>query len=335
MCKKKPISVIVSLVMVLCITSAFSSTMVTAADDIIYTNDSFNFSITLPSTWKDKYQADEFENEYNCGVIFRSIRNYDAGAGGILFMITIYDEMQNDIPTEHYFLLVADGKYYYVEYAGDVESAYENPELLKEYSEMYNGIENALKTFKYIRPLPFNDVPRSAWYYSDVKTAFESGLISGKTATTFAPNSNLTYAEAVKLAACMHQRHQTGSVTLTNGSPVWYQSYVDYAKSNGIISKDYNWNEQATRAGYIEMFASALPENEFEVIVPIPDGDIPDVPMTHESAQAIYKLYRAGILQGVDDTHRCNPSANIKRSDVAAILTRMIDSSKRIRFSTT
>lgn len=52
--------------------------------------------------------------------------------------------------------------------------------------------------------LPFIDVSPDTWYYADVKTAFESGLINGRSATLFAPDDNMTYAEAVKLAACMH-----------------------------------------------------------------------------------------------------------------------------------
>ena len=106
--------------------------------------------------------------------------------------------------------------------------------------------------------MTFTDVPAGEWYYNDVKQAVESGLINGKTATAYCPNDNLSYAEAVKLAACMHQKYTTGSVTLQNGSP-WYQSYVDYAKANKIITKDYIWNTKATRAGYMEIFASALP----------------------------------------------------------------------------
>ena len=55
--------------------------------------------------------------------------------------------------------------------------------------------------------------------------------------------------------------------------------------------------------------------------------------MSHPQAAPIYKLYRVGILQGNNLQRTCNPGANIKRSEVAAILTRMMDSSKRIQFS--
>ncbi|MCL1793064.1 MAG: chitobiase/beta-hexosaminidase C-terminal domain-containing protein [Oscillospiraceae bacterium] len=183
---------------------------------------------------------------------------------------------------------------------------------------------------------PFTDVHESDWFYDDVKFSCLSGLIDGKTDTTFAPEDSLTYAEAIKLAACMHQLYTEGKVTLVIGEPDWYQSYVDYAKKNGIIDKDDNrdWDAKATRAGYMEIFASALPEEAFEAINPVADGAIPDVSAAHPQAAAIYKLYRAGILQGVDTkTHECNPSSNIKRSEVAAILTRMMNPSARLKFS--
>ncbi len=67
--------------------------------------------------------------------------------------------------------------------------------------------------------LPFTDVPEGAWYYPDVENAYETGLINGKSADTFCPNDDLTYAEAAKLAAAMHQRYTAGAVTLENGVP--------------------------------------------------------------------------------------------------------------------
>ena len=41
---------------------------------------------------------------------------------------------------------------------------------------------------------PFTDVDESDWYYYDVLTAVESGLVNGKTASTFCPDEYLTYA---------------------------------------------------------------------------------------------------------------------------------------------
>ena len=128
--------------------------------------------------------------------------------------------------------------------------------------------------------LAFTDVAKTDWFYNDVKTAVDAGLVNGKSATTYCPADNLTYAEAVKLAACMNQKHSTGVVSLVNGDP-WYQSYVDYAKMQGIITKDYEWKQPATRAGYMAIFAHALPDSALAAKNEVPDGSIPDVPMTH------------------------------------------------------
>lgn len=133
----------------------------------------------------------------------------------------------------------------------------------------------------------------------------------------------------------MHEKYTTGKVTQGN-SPTgkWYESYVAYAKKNNIITVDYNWETKATRAGYISIFAHALPDSGLKAINEVPDGSIPDVPMSHAQAADIYKLYRAGIIQGVDSQFTCNHAANIKRSEVAAILTRMMDESARKKFTT-
>ena len=65
-------------------------------------------------------------------------------------------------------------------------------------------------SFTFAAELPFTDVSTSTWYYNDVKSAYDTGLINGMTATTFEPESNMTYAQAVKLAACMNQKYGTG-----------------------------------------------------------------------------------------------------------------------------
>lgn len=176
--------------------------------------------------------------------------------------------------------------------------------------------------------MPFADVKVDSWYCKDVENAYAMGLIQGKSATSFAPNDNMTYAEAVKLASCMHQKYVTGAVTLGNGKP-WYQSYVEYAKANGIIERAYIWNNNASRAEYAKIFAHALPDAALKEINSIEDNSIPDVKADHPQAPEIYKLYRAGVLTGNDTYGTFAPDSEIKRSEVSAVLTRMMDVSAR------
>ena len=183
----------------------------------------------------------------------------------------------------------------------------------------------------------FTDVKTSDWFYNDVKSAVEMGLINGKSPTTYAPNDNLTYAEAFKLAACMNQLYNEGVVTFTSGNP-WYKPYVDYCSENDIgddilVMVENRLTQPATREAYMAIFAESLPDEALKEINNIPDDSIPDFPSERSLARYIYKLYRAGILTGVDEAHNCNPEANIKRSEVAAILTRMMNEDKRVEFN--
>ena len=47
---------------------------------------------------------------------------------------------------------------------------------------------------------------------------------------SFAPKDNLTYAEAIKLAACMHQLYTTGKIKFGTDNP-WYKPYVTYCET--------------------------------------------------------------------------------------------------------
>ena len=183
---------------------------------------------------------------------------------------------------------------------------------------------------------PFTDIRSSDWFYEDVVTAFRIGLINGKTDTLFAPDDPLTYAEAVKLAACMRQLHDGVSFTPRKDAGVWYEPYVNYCRALGILTADYPWNQAATRAGYMEIFAAALPDGALAPVNEIPDGAVPDLGgLSAGTAAAIYKLYRAGVVQGSGDDHACAPYSSIRRCEVTAILARMMDPEKRIRFTMT
>ena len=73
-----------------------------------------------------------------------------------------------------------------------------------------------------------------------VRAAWEKDLIDGVTRTLYKPDDTLTVAQAIKLSAALHQMlNNNGKVTLRNGSPYWYSSYVSYAVDNGIIEKMY------------------------------------------------------------------------------------------------
>lgn len=183
-------------------------------------------------------------------------------------------------------------------------------------------------------PFPFTDVSRSSWYYDSVRTAWEKDLIDGVTRTLYKPDDTLTVAQAIKLSAALHQMlNNNGKVTLRNGTPYWYSSYVSYAVENGIIEKMYldytpaQMNAPAKRNEFVHIFYGAM--SDYRQINTVADNKIPDVITTDTYALEIYTFYRAGILTGSDKNGTFYPTNDIKRSEVAAILSRMYDKTAR------
>lgn len=183
-------------------------------------------------------------------------------------------------------------------------------------------------------PFPFTDVSRSSWYYDSVRAAWEKDLIDGVTRTLYKPDDTLTVAQAIKLSAALHQMlNNNGKVTLRNGSPYWYSSYVSYAVDNGIIEKMYldyapaQMNTPVKRNEFVHIFYGAI--SDYRQINTVADNKIPDVITTDTYALEIYTFYRAGILTGSDKNGTFYPTNDIKRSEVAAILSRMYDKTAR------
>lgn len=180
---------------------------------------------------------------------------------------------------------------------------------------------------------PFVDVKTTDWFYDEVKGAYNNGLINGVTATEYRPNETLTVAQAIKLAAALHQLDKSGKVTLANGTNgVWYSTYVKYAVDNKIIESKYQnytaaqMNAAITRSEFVHIFHGAM--SNYTAINTVADNAIPDVKTGATYASEIYEFYRAGILTG-SNGGTFYPNNAIKRSEVAAILVRMYDTSVR------
>lgn len=214
----------------------------------------------------------------------------------------------------------------------------------------------------------FSDVDASKWYAENVQIAYEYGLMTGKSSVKFDPDGNLTAAEAIVIASRLHNTYYGNNVDFKAASP-WYQSYVDYAKRNKIIEQDYSYGEPVSRLDFALFISNALPDAALPKINDIKQNDIPDlyagspyndavtalvnsgvlgsgassrlqllssvmgsgvgtIPSSKEQ-DAAYRLYRAGILAGSDRYGTFNPGSNIMRSEVAAVLSRIVEPSLR------
>jgi len=195
--------------------------------------------------------------------------------------------------------------------------------------------EGSLSNFDRIRPYKgeFADVPQSAWYYQGVRGAFERGLFDGKATDTFDPSGSLTLAEAVKIAATLHKGYHTGTIDFEPGTP-WYAPYLDYAKNNGIPAGAFRrLGAAATRADFAALIEGALPDEALTPINRIANGAIPDVLESYSYGQAVYKLYRAGVLTGSGSEGTFFPGRTLTRAEAAIIIMRAVDANSRAPLS--
>lgn len=173
----------------------------------------------------------------------------------------------------------------------------------------------------------FTDI--GSWYKDYVIEGYELGLFAGTSDTAFSPESSLTVGEAVKLAACIHSIYNSGSADFVQEDP-WWRVYADYCLENGIINEDYNdYSNAISRGQFAVLFAAALPDDALTVMNNISDESIPDVRLSDACGEAVYKLYRAGVLTGSDSQGTFYPNTNLRRSEMAAIVIRMVNVTAR------
>lgn len=203
-----------------------------------------------------------------------------------------------------------------------------------------NSGDNSVKFAKVCsyRSGQFTDVPSDKWYAKSVASAYEMGLMVGMSADTFGVNGNVTLAQSVTLAARVYSIYSGDQQDFTPMSGQrWYMPYLEYCSFHDLIDsgtydliKNYP-NKEATRQEFANIVGQALPLEAMNVINYIQMGYIPDVNENMTGADTIYNLYRAGVLTGTGGNY-FNPKKNITRAEVSAVISRMGDSSLRLKF---
>ncbi len=195
-----------------------------------------------------------------------------------------------------------------------------------------SGFNNFRRTNTYPEG-KFTDVPSGCWFEENVKSAYEMGLAKGTGDTAFSPSKPITLAETITFAARIHKIYNTGRSDFAVSDP-WYNTYVDYAVTNGIVSeyaRSINLDKPAVRGDFAAVLACSVPEEALPALNEI--NNIPDVSAFDEREGYIRVLYAAGVLTGSDEYGSFRPDDTISRSEAVAIVTRVADPSLRKTFT--
>ena len=88
------------------------------------------------------------------------------------------------------------------------------------------------------RPIPFNDVATSAWYFHAVEFVYRNELFSGTSATAFSPGSSMTRGMFVTVLHRLDGKPATGTgggFTDVRNPSAYYYDAVTWADANGIV----------------------------------------------------------------------------------------------------
>lgn len=192
---------------------------------------------------------------------------------------------------------------------------------------VYGDAPKFVKTREYTDS--FTDVTTDKWFHKYVKLAYEYALASGTSATKFSPDNKFTVAQALTAAVNIHKAYNNMTVRQAVQGEKWYDPYVEYCVASGIITDGQfaNMDANITRGDMAIVFANILPAEEY---APVKEGSNPDVTEGMACADAVKKLYQAGIVSG-DDKGNYRPNDEILRSEACVIFTRFAATEERAK----
>ena len=166
----------------------------------------------------------------------------------------------------------------------------------------------------YVVSKAFKDVPTTLWSYEYVTELTASGIVNGVTPTTFYPNSDVKYGEALKLimlAAGYSEQAKTGSH--------WASGYLTRAYRDGLVTNpNIDLNATVDRNTIASIAAKALKLSPVTNITS---------PFVDSNDGYVLALYQAGIVEGTTNGGRTYyyGTSTIKRGEICAIICRIND----------
>lgn len=159
----------------------------------------------------------------------------------------------------------------------------------------------------------YKDVPKDAWYASNLADLSSAGVVNGYPDGTYRPGGSVTVAEAVKLLVLA-----AGYSEQTDPSKDWKTPYLDFALKRGFIDQsDYDAADSAATRLQVAHIAAKCAGLQKARHMESPFADTDD-------AYAM-ELYKVGVLTGSmeGDKRLFKPDTSISRAEMCAIVWRV------------
>lgn len=208
-------------------------------------------------------------------------------------------------------------------------------------SAAQNSTENFVRQRNYTGQ--FSDLNDSSPFYSNVAALYEYGLSEGRADGTYGLSEPMTVGQVIIFAGRIRSLYRTGSPSAgpdgQTGDGAALRA-LRYLQAEGVLdgSLEDSLDLPATRAQVAHVLAGVLPESALPVIYDelitqayASRRYITDVTEYTPYYTDILSLYRRGVSIGSDARGAFQPDSHITRGAAAAMLTRMVEPSLRVK----
>lgn len=164
----------------------------------------------------------------------------------------------------------------------------------------------------------FMDVPKSAWFFSYVRTMVELEIVSGKQdsdgkITGYDPAGAISRPAALKMAllAAGVDTSMCGAPTREDAQNHWARDFVACAESMDLGLDDKSLSGTASRAEVLHYLVKAFGIDAPEGNPPFADSK------THEYKNDISLAYALEIVSGDDGANTFRPDEGVNRAEMA------------------
>lgn len=177
--------------------------------------------------------------------------------------------------------------------------------------------------------VPMADVDTNGWYYEDVAWAYEQGLMTGVSSTSFAPNAPFSNASILmvlaRLAKVDLDTFTTNPYEEIILSGTWYTPAAVWAVQAGMIPSDvqFHGDDSLPRSDMSVILVKYIKSLGLDTSIPPVKIEFADAAlMSQEVNDAFQVLYNYGVFRGVGNNYM-DPAGYITRAQFSALLHRL------------
>lgn len=176
--------------------------------------------------------------------------------------------------------------------------------------------------------LGYVDVFITDWYFDDIITATDYGILNGMDYGIFAPENNTTRAEATKVLYAISDADNIAYESLFPDVPgyEWYASAITWAGKNGVVTGyedgTFRPEDNITREEFITLLYRYLDEPQVSsgTLSGFADASAVD----SYAVKAMCWAIENGVVKGYED-NTLRPQANMTRAEMAALIVRFYE----------